>query len=239
MTIYIPELPLNNHIFPDTNSALSDPDGLLAMGGDLNPQRIISAYRHGVFPWFSDGQPILWWSPAQRATIKPKLVHISRSMKKIISKNNFYVTVNLAFNDVIYGCAAPRADQPETWITDDMLAAYGRLHRQGVAHSIEVWRGDKLVGGLYGLCIGGVFCGESMFSKEDNSSKMAFIALCQHFDRFKGQLVDCQILTKHLHNFGVQNVSRENFTNNLKQYKNIEIDKKCWDKQTIVIKTGR
>lgn len=237
MTIYIPELSLNNHIFPETNSALSDPDGLLAMGGDLNPQRIITAYRHGIFPWFSEGQPILWWSPSQRATIKPNLVHISSSMKKLITKNNFFISLNLAFQDVIYACAAPRADQDETWITDDMIAAYQQLHQQGVAHSIEVWRGNNLVGGLYGVCIGSVFCGESMFSKEDNSSKMAFIALCQHFDRFRGQLIDCQILTKHLQNFAVQSVPRESFINYLNQYKNIKIDKRCWDKQAVFIKS--
>lgn len=235
MTIYIPELPINNHIFPETNLALSDPDGLLAMGGDLNPQRIIAAYRQGIFPWFSEGQPILWWSPSQRATIKPKLVHISRSMKKIISKNHFSLSVNRAFDDVIYACAAPRGNQDETWITFDMIAAYQQLHQQGVAHSIEVWSGSKLVGGLYGLCIGGVFCGESMFSKEDNGSKVAFIALCQHFDRFSGQLIDCQILTQHLQSLGVRNASRENFINNLKQYKNIKIDKRCWEKQAIFI----
>jgi len=236
MTIYIPELPINNHTFPQTNSALSDPDGLLAMGGDLNPQRIIAAYSQGIFPWFSEGQPILWWSPAQRATIKPKFVHISSSMKKIINKKKFSISVNLAFTDVIDACAAPRGNQDGTWITVEMIAAYQQLHRQGVAHSVEVWRANKLVGGLYGLCIGGVFCGESMFSKEDNSSKMAFIALCQHFDRFKGQLVDCQILTQHLQSFGVQNESRDNFINYLKQYKNIKIDKSCWEKQAILIK---
>ncbi|PKH01482.1 leucyl/phenylalanyl-tRNA--protein transferase [Psychromonas sp. MB-3u-54] len=236
MTIYIPELPLNNSVFPNTNSALSDPDGLLAMGGDLNPQRIISAYGQGIFPWFSDGQPILWWSPSQRATIKPNFVHIGSSMKKIINKNNFSISINLAFDNVIDACAAPRGDQDQTWITFDMIAAYQQLHRQGVAHSIEVWRDNKLIGGLYGVCIGSVFCGESMFSKEDNSSKIAFIALCQHFDRFGGKLIDCQILTKHLQSFAVQNSSRKNFINYLNQYKNISVDKKCWDQQTISIK---
>jgi len=206
------------------------------MGGDLNPQRIIAAYSHGIFPWFSEGQPILWWSPAQRATIKPNLVHVSRSMKKLISKNNVSVSVNTAFDDVIDACAAPRGSQDGTWITEEMIAAYQQLHQQGIAHSVEVWRANKLVGGLYGLCIGSVFCGESMFSKEKNSSKIAFIALCQHFDRFSGQLIDCQILTPHLQNFGVQNGSRDNFINYLKQYKNIKIDKKCWDKQAIFIK---
>ncbi|ABM03999.1 Leucyltransferase [Psychromonas ingrahamii 37] len=236
MTLYIPELPINNTIFPDTSLALSDPDGLLAMGGDLSPQRIIKAYQQGIFPWFSDGQPILWWSPSQRAIIQPNLVHISSSMKKIISKNNFSLSINHAFHDVIDACAAPRGNQNETWITFDMIAAYQKLHQQGIAHSIEVWRDNKLVGGLYGVCIGSVFCGESMFSKEDNTSKIAFIALCQHFDKFKGQLIDCQILTKHLQSFGVQNESRDNFINYLNQYKNININKKCWDKQTIFIK---
>jgi leucyl/phenylalanyl-tRNA---protein transferase len=238
MTIYLPELPISNHAFPDVNTALKDPDGLLAMGGDLTTKRIITAYRHGIFPWFSAGQPFLWWSPSQRATIKPKHVHISNSMKKFIRKSSLSISINTAFKNVIHACAAPRSYQNETWITKEMIAAYQQLHQQGFAHSIEVWRDNDLVGGLYGIAIGGVFCGESMFSKEDNSSKMAFIALCQHFDRFKGQLIDCQILTQHLQNFGVQSTPRENFIDSLKQYENLKIDKKCWDKQAILIKNS-
>jgi len=237
MPIYIPELDINNNNFPDLSSALIDPDGLLAMGGDLTPERVMKAYRNGIFPWFSAGQPILWWSPSQRGTLKPSNLHISKSIKKHISKNNLSITINLAFDDVIDACAAPRSYQEQTWITDSMISAYRKLHRQGFAHSVEVWRGNELVGGLYGIAFGSLFCGESMFSKESNSSKLAFIALCQHFERFKGILIDCQMLTAHLQRFGVQSISRENFSNLLNKYRKVEVDKKCWDKQVIVIKT--
>ncbi|WP_372882005.1 leucyl/phenylalanyl-tRNA--protein transferase [Psychromonas sp.] len=237
MPIYLPELDINNNLFPDIASALSEPDGLLAMGGDLSTQRIISAYRKGIFPWFSTGQPILWWSPSKRAILKPDEVHISKSMKKLIKKNNFSVTINLAFNDVIHACAAPRSYQNETWITDTMIAAYNQLHQQGFAHSVEVWSENELIGGLYGICIGSLFCGESMFSKAQNSSKIAFIALCQHFASFQGLLIDCQMVTEHLQRFGVKGVSRADFSDSLNKYKNRAVDKKCWNKQSIEITT--
>lgn len=237
MPIYLPELDINTHIFPNIASALREPDGLLAMGGDLSTERIISAYRKGIFPWFSTGQPILWWSPSQRAIIKPGDVHISKSMKKQIKQSNCCVSINLAFDDVIHACAAPRTYQKETWITERMIGAYNKLHQQGFAHSVEVWSENRLIGGLYGVCIGSLFCGESMFSKETNSSKMAFIALCQHFASFQGMLIDCQMVTEHLQRFGVQGVSRADFSGYLNRYKNIAVDKKCWAKQSIAITT--
>ena len=238
MPIYLPELDIKSNIFPAITSALIEPDGLLAMGGDLSTQRIISAYRSAIFPWFNADQPILWWSPSQRATLKPSDVHISKSMKKNIAKDDFSISINVAFNDVIQACAAPRKDQNGTWISERMIAAYNKLHQQGFAHSVEVWSENVLIGGLYGVCVGSLFCGESMFSKQKNGSKIAFIALCQHFCRFQGLLIDCQMLTEHLQRFGVQETARADFSDALKKYKNIAVDKACWAKQSIeLIKT--
>jgi leucyl/phenylalanyl-tRNA--protein transferase len=234
MTIYLPELSLKNNLFPNVSEALDDPDGLLAIGGDLKPERIISAYRHGIFPWFSVDQPILWWSPSERATISPSQCHISKSMKRLINKKLFTVTINQAFFQVIKACAQPREAQVETWITDSIQQAYINLHRKNFAHSVEVWNGKQLVGGLYGVCIGSYFCGESMFSKENNASKLAFIALCQHFKKYNGQRIDCQMLTKHLQSLGVHEQSREEFIEDLSKFKDVSIDKACWVKQQII-----
>lgn len=236
MTIYIPELTDNNTLFPDVNRALKEPDGLLAMGGDLSPQRIINAYKNGIFPWFSDGEPILWWSPGKRATIKANFCHISRSMKRLLKSNKFTVTINSAFAQVINRCAKPREYQAETWITDSMIAAYIKLHQLGFAHSVEIWQEQKLVGGLYGICIGTLFCGESMFSEVSNSSKVAFIALNQHLHRFQGELIDCQMQTAHLQSIGVQEVSREQFITELKKCRDKKIDRGCWDRQEVIVK---
>ena len=236
MTIYLPELTENKSFFPDVDKALDDPDGLLAMGGDLTSQRVINAYRNGIFPWFSDGQPILWWSPSKRAVIKPNFCHISKSMKRLLKNNNFTVTINHAFAEVITHCAKPRRSQPETWITDTMIDAYIELHKQGVAHSIEVWLDGELVGGLYGVCVGTLFCGESMFSKVSNSSKVAFIALNQHLSSFQGTLIDCQMHTAHLNSLGVQELPREQFISYLQQSRDQKLEKGCWERQKISVK---
>jgi leucyl/phenylalanyl-tRNA--protein transferase len=233
MTFYLPELSSKNNLFPNVNTALSDPDGLLAIGGDLKPERVMSAYRQGIFPWFSDDQPILWWSPSERATISPSQCHISKSMKRVINKKQFTVTINHAFSQVIEACAQPRQNQAETWITDSIQQAYINLHKKYFAHSVEVWNGNQLVGGLYGVCVGSVFCGESMFSKQDNTSKMAFIALCKHFAKYNGQTIDCQMITKHLQSLGVNAQSREQFIEDLSMFKNVKLDKACWEKQQI------
>lgn len=235
MPIYIPELTDNKASFPDINDALDNPDGLLAMGGDLTPQRIINAYFNGIFPWFSDGDPILWWSPSKRAILRPEFCHISTSMQKLLKSNQFSVTVNRAFSEVIKSCAAPRAYQAETWITNTIMAAYIKLHQQGVAHSIEVWQEQKLVGGLYGICVGAVFCGESMFSTVSNSSKVAFIALNQHLQRFQGRFIDCQMQTAHLQSMGVEEISREQYITELVRYRRQNINKGCWDTQIISV----
>ncbi len=236
MTIYLPELSADKTFFPDVNSALPDPDGLLAIGGDLSEERIITAYRKGIFPWFSEGEPILWWSPSTRAVIKPAFCHISKSMRKLLKKRTFTVTINHAFTQVIQHCASPRAAQADTWITDTMIDAYSQLHRQGVAHSLEVWQEDKLVGGLYGICVGSLFCGESMFSTVSNSSKVAFIALNQHLSRFQGTLIDCQMPTAHLASLGVKAVPRQRFMDYLQSAKDAKLKTGCWDKQQVSVK---
>lgn len=234
MTLFIPELPQDKTFFPDVRNALLNPDGLLALGGDLSPQRIFNAYNKGIFPWFSEGQPILWWSPSKRATLKVNCCHISKSMNKVIKGGEFSVTINNAFSKVIENCAKPRTSQAETWITDAMIAAYIQLHQQGIAHSLEVWQEKKLVGGLYGICVGTLFCGESMFSTVSNSSKLAFIALNQHLKRFNGELIDCQMLTPHLQSLGAEEISREQFINeNLQRCKNKALTDGCWHAQQI------
>ena len=228
---------LNHELeFPNTDCALEEPNGLLAFGGDLTVQRLLLAYSKGIFPWFSDGQPILWWSPSKRAIIEPASCHISKSMKKLLKKNNFTVTINHVFSDVIAHCASPRASQAETWITDTMRNAYIELHKRGVAHSVEVWQEGKLVGGLYGIAIGTLFCGESMFSSISNCSKIAFIALNQHLSRFPTAVIDCQMHTAHLASLGVKEISREQFIDYLQQCGEQDTDKNCWSRQEISVK---
>ena len=240
MTIYLPELTDDKSYFPDACDALEDPDGLLAMGGDLTPSRIFNAYHRGIFPWYSDGQPILWWSPTTRAVIQAGDSHVSKSMRREINKNRFTITVNKAFNDVINRCAAPREKQPGTWITHSMIKAYIALHEQSHCHSIEVWENEQLVGGLYGVCVGSVFCGESMFSTVNNSSKIAFIALNQHFNKHGGTLIDCQMQTTHLSSLGVKTRSREDFIRYLKEdlsNNNKRLHEDCWQQQAIRVTT--
>lgn len=231
MSKQLTTLSINCIKFPDPELALDDPDGLLAVGGDLSSERLINAYQHAIFPWFSDADPILWWSPAERAIIEPQQVHISKSMSKFIRRMPYTVTVNHAFHEVINACSLPRKTQAETWITTDIQAAYQNLHHLGFAHSIEVWNQHTLVGGLYGVNIGGIFCGESMFHQQTNASKIAFIALCQHFSSFDGQLIDCQMVTPHLQSLGVKANTRTHFLKQLQRYKNNPIAKRCWQKQ--------
>lgn len=226
-------LSINDISFPPVNTALDDPDGLLAIGGDLSAERLIEAYQHAIFPWFSEGEPILWWSPSERAVIHPTQVHISKSMAKFIRQTPLTITINHAFSDVMSACALPRKTQAETWISPTIKNAYQHLHQLGIAHSLEIWDKDVLVGGLYGVNIGGVFCGESMFHQQKNASKLAFIALCKHFSNHQGQLIDCQMITTHLQSLGVVANSRENFVNQLHQYANQTINKICWQKQQI------
>lgn len=194
-------------IFPDT--ALAEPDGLLAIGGDLSTERLQLAYQSGIFPWFSEGDPILWFSPHERCVIYPERIKISKSMNKLMKANVFTVTTNLAFDKVIENCAkTPRVGQDGTWITKEMQQAYIKLHEMGLAHSIEVWLNEKLVGGLYGVKIGKVFCGESMFSLVSNASKTALIYLAKNMS-FK--LIDCQLPNDHLMSLGAEMINREEY----------------------------
>ncbi|PTS84232.1 leucyl/phenylalanyl-tRNA--protein transferase [Pseudomonas sp. HMWF032] len=204
--------------FPPLNSALREPNGLLAAGGDLHPERLIKAYRHGCFPWFQDGQPILWWSPDPRTILLPDELHISRSLAKVLRQGRYQVSFDQAFTDVIRACAAPRTYAAETWITSPMQDAYLELHRRGIAHSIEVWRGNELVGGLYGLAMGQLFFGESMFSRADNASKVGFVTLVEHLKRWGFVLIDCQMPTEHLLSLGAQTISRAAFTGYLSDH---------------------
>jgi leucyl/phenylalanyl-tRNA--protein transferase len=204
--------------FPPLGRALREPNGLLAAGGDLSPERLIQAYRHGCFPWYQDGQPILWWSPDPRTVLPPQEIHISRSLAKLLRQARFRVTFDQAFADVIQGCAGPRNYTDGTWITSPMQAAYIELHERGVAHSVEVWKDDELVGGLYGLAIGRIFFGESMFSRTDNASKVGFATLVRHLHDWGFVLIDCQMPTQHLQSFGARPISREKFARYLQLY---------------------
>ncbi|MEE1946684.1 leucyl/phenylalanyl-tRNA--protein transferase [Pedobacter sp. KR3-3] len=192
-------------LFPDT--ALAEPDGLLAIGGDLSVERLELAYQSGIFPWFSHADPILWYAPHERCVIFPERVKVSKSMAKVMKDRVFEVTVNQDFENVIRYCAAvPREGQDGTWITNEMQSAYIKLHQKGLAHSIEVWQQGRLVGGLYGVKINKVFCGESMFSLVSNASKTALIYLCQNMGF---ELIDCQLPNEHLMSLGAEMISRE------------------------------
>lgn len=203
--------------FPPLSRALHEPDGLLAAGGDLRPERILAAYRHGCYPWYQQGQPILWWSPDPRFVLFPDELHISRSLGKVLRRQAFTISYDQAFDRVIDACAGPRSYADGTWITDAMRQAYQQLHRLGHAHSVEVWQAGELVGGLYGLCIGQVFFGESMFSHADNASKVAFAHLVPDLQRWGIRLIDCQMQTRHLASFGARAIERQAFAGQLAQ----------------------
>ena len=198
--------------FPPTELAWEHPNGLLAMGGDLSPERLINAYRSGIFPWFSEGEPIYWWSPDPRAVLFPHNVRISRSLRKSLRNKGYQIAFDQDFSDVVKACAAPRSTQDGTWITDDMFAAYMRLHKQGKAHSVEVRNAEgKLVGGLYGVASHGVFSGESMFSCEPDVSKIALVALAYHIQKWGYEVIDCQIESPHLMSMGAENIKRDDY----------------------------
>ena len=204
--------------FPPVEHALRDPDGLLAVGGDLSPAWLLAAYRRGIFPWYSDDQPILWWSPDPRMVLFPHEIRVRRSLAKRLRNGGFRTTANAAFEAVISACAGPRAGQPGTWITDAMREAYGRLHALGVAHSVEVWRGERLVGGLYGVALGPVFFGESMFSREPDASKIALVHLARAMQDDGGRLIDCQMHTTHLASLGARDIARAEFIGYLEKW---------------------
>jgi leucyl/phenylalanyl-tRNA--protein transferase len=197
--------------FPPTQHALKDPNGLLAVGGDLSPRWLLAAYRQGIFPWFSEGQPILWWTPSPRAVLFPDELRVSRSLAKAVRRDTFQISLDQAFARVVSACAEPRDDGLGTWITADMHRAYLALHRLGYAHSVESWVGGELVGGLYGVAIGRVFFGESMFTRRTDASKVAFVHLVQQLKRWGFGLIDCQVSTAHLESLGARPIPREQF----------------------------
>ncbi|KPJ95116.1 MAG: leucyl/phenylalanyl-tRNA--protein transferase [Gammaproteobacteria bacterium SG8_11] len=197
--------------FPDVSLALEEPDGLLAIGGSLSPQRLISAYCHGIFPWYNEDQPILWWSPNPRAVLFPRKLHISRSLRKTLRKNDFTVTMDQTFDQVINACSEPRAQQQGTWISPEMKAAYCKMHELGHAHSVECWQNNTLVGGLYGLAFGKVFFGESMFSRVTDASKVAFVQFVRQLQSWGFLLIDCQVETEHLTSLGAELIPRVQF----------------------------
>jgi leucyl/phenylalanyl-tRNA--protein transferase len=202
--------------FPSPHLAAKQ--GLLAVGGDLTPTRLLLAYRLGIFPWYSEGEPILWWSPDPRLVLFPDELNVSRSLNKIINKCTFDVTVDRAFERVIKDCARVRLENYEgTWIVDDMVKAYCRLHEAGFAHSVEAWAGDRLAGGLYGVSLGKCFFGESMFTRISNASKVAFVTLVQHLKILDFAMIDCQITTGHLTRFGAREISRTRYLDELNE----------------------
>lgn len=204
--------------FPPVETALRDPDGLLALGGDLSPERLLTAYRNGIFPWYSEDQPILWWSPDPRMVLRPDALKISRSLRKSLRKGVFRVTLDTDFAAVMAACAEPRADGLGTWITHDMFRAYLRLHELGYAHSVEAWQDDRLVGGLYGVALGRVFFGESMFARATDASKVAFVHLVEQLRDWGFVLIDCQVYTGHLASLGATPLPRPEFVAWLRQY---------------------
>ena len=200
-------------IFPPVSEA---EDGIVAIGGDLSPERLMLAYQSGIFPWYSEGDPIVWWSPDPRCVLLPEKLHISRSMQRVLSKKLFEITFNQDFHGVIENCQRIfRKGQEGTWITEEMKEAYIRLHELGHAHSIEVWKDKELVGGMYGIDLGTVFCGESMFSKVSNASKAGFSWFVEQYKKRGGLLIDCQVHSNHLESLGAEHIPREAFINML------------------------
>ena len=204
--------------FPDARLSQESPNGLLAIGGDLSEERLIEAYRNGIFPWYCEGEPILWWSPQPRCVFLLDKVHISRSMKRELKKAPYLVTINRHFEAVIEGCSAPRAKEAETWILPEMKAAYKHLHQKGLAHSVEIWQDKTLVGGLYGISMGRFFFGESMFSLAPNASKFALIYLGNYLKQHDFLLLDSQVGNPHLYSMGAIDMPREEFLNLLKEH---------------------
>lgn len=203
----------NNLEFPPHETATED--GIIALGGDLSTERLCLAYKNGIFPWFNEGEPIVWYSPLKRMVLFPEDLKISKSMQQVLRKNDFVITKNKAFNEVVFNCKSiNRAGQNGTWITNEMQQAYCNLHKKGIAKSIEIWRNKELVGGLYGVDLqNGIFCGESMFSKQPNMSKIAFIYLVKNC---KYHLIDCQVYNSHLASLGAKEISRKQFLSFLK-----------------------
>jgi len=207
-----------NSPFPPLEIALTSPNGLLAAGGDLSASRLLSAYRNGIFPWFNEDEPILWWSPDPRMVLFPNELKISRSLGKLIRRNNYTIQTDAHFVEVMQACAAPRKDQQGTWIHPEMINAYSELHRLGLAHSVETWIDGTLAGGLYGVALGKIFFGESMFSRSPNASKIAFAYLVEQLSKWEFAVIDCQVRTTHLTSLGAREIPRNIFRQLLEQH---------------------
>ena len=214
--------------FPPVATALTEPNGLLCVGADLAPETIIAAYSRGIFPWFSDGQPILWWSPDPRMVLFPTEFKLSKSLARTVNRGVFEIRIDTAFSEVIAACSEPRQQGGGTWIVPEMRAAYMHLHAIGVAHSIESWRDGELVGGLYGLALGRMFFGESMFASETDASKVALVALVEKLQRDGFELIDCQQETRHLASFGARPIARQDFVQRLKELINLNAPRSVW-----------
>ena len=204
--------------FPPVDQAEIEPNGLLAVGGDLAPERLLNAYRSGIFPWFSGDQPILWWSPNPRTVLYPESLAISRSLRKTLRNKPFRITFDQDFLEVVDACSQPRGTENGTWITQQMIEAYARLHQLGHAHSVEVWLENALVGGLYGVAIGQVFFGESMFSRERDASKCGLVHLVRQLLEWEFRMIDCQVYSSHLISLGAEEISRSLFCKKLKKW---------------------
>jgi leucyl/phenylalanyl-tRNA---protein transferase len=197
--------------FPPVDRALDEPNGLLAAGGGLGMPRLLDAYARGIFPWFSEGDPVLWWCPDPRMVLAPERIHVSKSLKRRLRRRDYEVSLDRAFADVLRACAAPRRDDGGTWLVPAMMRAYTRLHEAGVAHSVEVWVDGALAGGLYGVALGRMFFGESMFTRRSDGSKIAIVALAAQLARWGFPLIDCQMRTAHLASLGATEISRRQF----------------------------
>lgn len=223
--------------FPPISQAATDPDGLLAIGGDLSPKRLILAYQQGIFPWFNEGEPILWWSPSIRGILEFKDFRINRTFAKFLRKNPYKVTINQAFSQVILNCQQVKRNGYEhagiTWITDEMVNAYIQLHHMGHAHSFEVWEDDQLVGGLYGVTAGSVFCGESMFHLKSNASRVAYAYLVNWLKKHNGAFIDCQMQNDFLETLGVSELRRDLYLEKLAIARQVQLPKAMWQPQTI------
>jgi leucyl/phenylalanyl-tRNA--protein transferase len=226
LTLLDPDNPAQ--AFPPLYKALREPDGLLAVGGCLSTERLINAYRRGIFPWYNADEPILWWSPDPRLVLFPDKLMVSRSLRKTLRKGVFTVTFDKAFSEVMIACAEPRKDSAGTWISSDIYQAYVELHQQGFAHSVEVWFNDELVGGLYGVALGQVFFGESMFHTKTDASKVAFVSLVEQLQTWHYQLIDCQIHTNHLASLGAEDIDRRTFVRLLNQYCRVPVSPSAW-----------
>lgn len=220
----LPWLEYASDPFPDTHQALEEPNGLLAAGGPLTKERLLRAYRSGIFPWYSPGEPVLWWSPDPRCVLLPEQLHISRSMRKRLKRNDYEVRFDANFAAVIQACAAPRAESEGTWITGEMQQAYIDLHNSGFAHSVEVYIDGELAGGLYGIAMGKLFFGESMFSRQRDASKIAFIKMVEQLQKWGYALIDCQVTNEHLLSLGASEIPRKQFQQYLDKYVALEAE---------------